>query len=187
MHSITIKSSKPAPHGRQRGAILVTSLLLLLVLTVLGVAMMRMTGMQERMAGNTRDMGLAFQGAEAGLRDGEGWLRLQGVQPGSSAALPDCGNAGICQRFGAGNVPVLPLDIEDQAKSWWNTNARVLADAIDDLEQQPRYVIEEAGFVRDSLLFDETAGRDFYRLTGQSSGGSGLANTVLQSTYARRF
>ena len=43
---------------RQRGAILVTSLLLLIVLTVLGVAMMRMTNMQERMAGNTRDVNL---------------------------------------------------------------------------------------------------------------------------------
>jgi type IV pilus assembly protein PilX len=171
----------------QRGAILVASLLLLLVLTVLGVAMMRMNGMQERMAGNTRDMGLAFQGSEAGLRDGEGWLRLQGTQPGSTAALPDCGTIGVCQRFAASNVPVLPLDIELQTQAWWNANARVLTDAIAGLDEQPRYVIEEAGFVRDSLLFDETAGRDFYRLTGQSSGGTGLANTVLQSTYARRF
>jgi Tfp pilus assembly protein PilX len=114
-------------------------------------------------------------------------LRLQATQPGSTATLPDCGTTGVCQRFGAGNVPVLPLDIASRSQTWWNTNARDLADAIAELDQSPRYVIEEAGFVRDSLLFDETAGRDFFRLTGQSSGGTGLANTVLQSTYARRF
>ncbi|HPF28453.1 MAG TPA: PilX N-terminal domain-containing pilus assembly protein, partial [Steroidobacteraceae bacterium] len=55
----------------QRGAILVTSLLLLLVLTIIGLTAMRMTSLQERMAGSTRDLNLAFQGAEAALRDGE--------------------------------------------------------------------------------------------------------------------
>lgn len=176
----------PSP-VRQRGAVLIVSMLLLLVLTVLGVAMMRMTGMQERMAGNTRDMGLAFQGAEAGLRDGEGWLRAQVNQPASTGTLSTCAATAVCQRFGASNIPVLPLDIASQTQTWWNTNGRVPTNSIAQLRSQPRYVIEEAGFVRDSLLFDETGGRDFFRLTSQSSGGSGLANTVLQSTYARRF
>ena len=60
----------PAPHG-QRGAILVTALLLLLTLTIIGVSVVQMTRMQERMAGNARDLNLAFQGAEAALREGE--------------------------------------------------------------------------------------------------------------------
>ncbi len=59
------------PARRERGAILVTSLLLLVILTVLGVAIMKLTNMQERMAGNTRDVNLALQGAEAALRQAE--------------------------------------------------------------------------------------------------------------------
>jgi type IV pilus assembly protein PilX len=168
---------------QQRGAILVTSLLLLLVLTVLGITTLRMTTMQERMAGNTRDLGLAFQGAEAGLTEGEQWLRGRVVQPVATGTLP----CEVCQQFGSGNVPVVPVNIEHQDATWWEDNGVEVAGEIDDLDAQPRYVIEEAGFVRDSLLFDETAGRDFYRVTSQSTGASGLANSVLQSTYARRF
>lgn len=168
---------------QQRGAILVTSLLLLLVLTVLGITTLRMTTMQERMAGNTRDMGLAFQGAEAGLTEGEEWLRTRVVRPVATGTLP----CEVCQQFGTGNAPVLPVNIENQPASWWTTNALEVAGDIDDLDEQPQYVMEEAGFIRDSLLFDETSGRDFYRVTSRSTGATGLANSVLQSTYARRF
>lgn len=173
----------PSLPRRERGAILVTSLLLLLVLTVLGIATLRMTTMQERMAGNTRDLNLAFQGAEAGLREAENWLRTQPVQPVATGSLP----CDVCQREGAGNIPVLPVNIENQTPAWWSTNGQEVEAELDDLSEQPYYVIEEAGFVRDSLLFDETGGRDYYRITGQSTGASGMANTVLQSTYARRF
>ena len=44
---------------------------MLLIMTVLGVTAMQMSRMEERMAGNSRDINLAFQGAEAGLRDSE--------------------------------------------------------------------------------------------------------------------
>ena len=36
-----------------------------------GITAMQVTRMEERMAGNSRDVNLAFQGAEAGLRDSE--------------------------------------------------------------------------------------------------------------------
>ncbi len=40
----------------QAGAALITSILILLMLTIIGVAAMQMTSMQERMAGNSRDL-----------------------------------------------------------------------------------------------------------------------------------
>jgi Tfp pilus assembly protein PilX len=45
------------------------------------------------------------------------------------------------------------------------------------------------GFVPDSLNSGQEVpdGRVFYQLTSRSTGASGLANTVLQSTYVRRF
>ena len=58
-------------HSRQRGAVLLVALIMLLLLTILGAAAMRDTNLQERMAGNMRDHDLAFQAAEAALRFAE--------------------------------------------------------------------------------------------------------------------
>lgn len=59
----------PVPRSRQRGAVLVIALLFLTILTILGVTAMTSTTFEERLAGNTRDQGLAFQAADAALRD----------------------------------------------------------------------------------------------------------------------
>lgn len=58
-------------YSQQRGAVLLVSLIMLLLLTILGAAAMRDTNLQERMAGNMRDHNLAFQAAEAALRFAE--------------------------------------------------------------------------------------------------------------------
>lgn len=55
----------------QKGSALVISLIFLLVLTLLGLAAMRDTGLQERMAGNFDQRQQAFQLAELGLRTAE--------------------------------------------------------------------------------------------------------------------
>lgn len=50
---------------RQRGAVLIVSLVILLVLTLIGVAGMNSSVMQERMASNAQNSNRAFQGAES--------------------------------------------------------------------------------------------------------------------------
>jgi len=60
--------------GRQQGAILIVSLLLLLVMTLIGITAMNTTVLEEKMAGNSRQRQLAFQSAEAALRHAENWL-----------------------------------------------------------------------------------------------------------------
>src|SRR5688572_33183181 len=54
---------------RERGAVLIVALLFLVMLTMLGITAMTGTTMEERMAGNARDNSVAFQAAEAALRD----------------------------------------------------------------------------------------------------------------------
>jgi Tfp pilus assembly protein PilX len=57
-----------APGARaRRGAALVTSLMILLVLTILGIAAMRTASLEERMAGNVQEAVYAFEAAESGL------------------------------------------------------------------------------------------------------------------------
>src|SRR5262245_4650753 len=127
------------PPARQRGTILVTSLLLLLVLTIIGVTAMQMSRMQERMAGNTRDLNLAFQGAEAGLRNGESLIRFQTARPDTSAS--------------AGSSFYTPGAItnpETRDTSWWGTNGlEYEADndrssttaEVSDLAADPRFIV----------------------------------------------
>lgn len=70
-------------HRYQQGAVLVVGLLILLLLTLIGTSAMQGTSMQERMSGNMRDRNLAFQAAEAALREAE-----RAVRQGTATAIP---------------------------------------------------------------------------------------------------
>ena len=81
----------------QSGAALVVVLMLLLIITLLGLASMRGSLMQERMAGYTQGRALAFQAAEAGLRQAEITIRDGGDLDLSAAPVGSC-SAGKCGR-----------------------------------------------------------------------------------------
>lgn len=176
----------------QAGAALITSILILLMLTIIGVAAMQMTSMQERMAGNSRDLTLAFQGAEAALRNGEVMISKAPGSPTTCKESP-------CDVWAAGLA--LLVNPAGENTEWWGkyamqyeakgTYAAPSADKeFPDLQEDPRFIVQWVTRVPDSLTVGEGSGpppgRDFYRVTGRSTGGSGKANTVLQSTYARR-
>lgn len=57
--------------SRQRGAALYVAMIMLLLLTLIGVAAMQVASLQQRMATNFNDFALAFQRAEGALRTGE--------------------------------------------------------------------------------------------------------------------
>jgi type IV pilus assembly protein PilX len=71
-----------------RGIVLVSSLLLLLVVTIMALAMYRSFGIQERIAGNTREKQRALQAAIGTEQFAENWLENSS---NASAAV----NAGI--------------------------------------------------------------------------------------------
>src|SRR5690606_2392355 len=114
----------------ERGAALVVSLVLLLVVTILGVTSMRTTTLQERMAGNMRDSNLAFQAAEAALREGEEFLQ--------QATLPAfAGSTGLLQRQAdAGQASFW------SGYTWDDANSQEAA-ARAGTASEPRFVIEE--------------------------------------------
>ncbi|BBD80427.1 pilus assembly PilX family protein [Aerosticca soli] len=68
-NTITIhrRASSPASR-RQRGVALVVALVLLVVITLVGLAAIRGTLLQNKMAANLYDRQVAFQAAEAGMR-----------------------------------------------------------------------------------------------------------------------
>lgn len=104
---------------QQMGVSLLVVLILLLVMSFLGIAVLRSSGMQERMSANMRDRSLAFQAAETALREAQedvlGNAAIEDLQYGKTiaelredAALPiTCATHGICDTTAPANeVPV---------------------------------------------------------------------------------
>ena len=61
------RSHSIAPVNRQQGAVLIVSLMLLLVMTLLSVASMSTSVMQEKMAANAQNTNRTFQAAESAV------------------------------------------------------------------------------------------------------------------------
>lgn len=166
----------------QRGAVLVTSMLLLLVLTIIGVTVMQMSRMQERMAGNSRDVNLAFQAAEGALRNGELFIAEQEIRPIPCSSSP-------CEVW---LEEAMGGHVANADEGWWASNGQSFGlEAMEGLAEEPVTAVEELGFVRTDggvvMGQDPPDGRDFYQVTARSTGGSGQAEVVLQSTYTRKF
>jgi type IV pilus assembly protein PilX len=167
--------------ARQQGAVLVTAMLLLLVLTIIGVTVMQMSRMQERMAGNSRDVNLAFQAAEGALRNAEALVAAQTIEP---TPCSDTGCTWWQQNALDGNVANKDAD-------WWEENGNAFElEAMAGLKEDPRAVIEvmgNVGRVRSDGGVTEPweDWRNFYEVTSRSTGGSGEAEVVLQSTVTR--
>jgi type IV pilus assembly protein PilX len=76
--------------SRQRGVSLAIVLILLLVVTLLGLASLRGTLMEERLSSNLYDRNLSFEAAESALRDAETKLRNGGVNLGQDCTTTLC-------------------------------------------------------------------------------------------------
>jgi len=64
--------------SKQRGVVLITAILLLIVMTLLALGMFRSFGVQELIAGNVREKQRAVQSAESAEQYAEQWLTAPG-------------------------------------------------------------------------------------------------------------
>lgn len=65
--------------GQERGMALVASLIILLLMTILGLSIMKSNNSYEKNSGNTRDKQRALQAAQDALLYGEWWLNNNSV------------------------------------------------------------------------------------------------------------
>ncbi|MBL8265211.1 PilX N-terminal domain-containing pilus assembly protein [Steroidobacter sp.] len=184
---------RASSHSQQRGVALVVSLILLVLATLIGLASVRGTNLQERMSANMYDRSLAFQRAESALRAAEDAITanwriadLRGV---------DCSAAGVpCK--------VIPENSFSGTDGNWV--------AVDDLHNvnssksdgRPEYLIQFMGTGRaeNNLGLDANADYGnygtpyppdnvaFYRITARSSAPADAVDrsmVVLQSTVKR--
>jgi type IV pilus assembly protein PilX len=184
------------PHRSQSGAALPVVLLLLLIVTLLGIASMRGAIMEERMASNTMARGMAFQVAEAGLRQAELIVR------DGTITFPSSGcSAGRCAMF----VPGLDTDHPDQPAwlddGFWTSGTGFQTGSTvkvgDDLDPiSPLFVIEDFGETTNAASGggggidmakkppDASATQHVYRITSHAVTPNGV-EVVLQSLYRR--
>ena len=164
----------------QRGMALVVTLVLLLVITILGVSSMETTTMQERIAGNTRDSIVAFQAAEAAIRDAEDLIQgaALGAFNGSNGRYEIC-NASDTR------TACKPPAWKDRASSGW----KAIGDNLSYVKKQPEYIIEKYTAVENpmaSLDADKPLDTyEFYRVTARGYGTSTNSMAVLQTNYRR--
>ena len=161
----------------QRGATLIISMIFLLILSIIGLAGMEVTGLEERMAGNMRDRNMAFQSAEATLRNGEAFLENTAVLPAFD------GTAGLYA------VPI------NGDKNWdivdWTSSAAVRSytgSGFDELASSSAFIIEDlaAASASDSLEVGVPSdNKRFYRVTARAEGLSSTTAVVLQTVYKR--
>ncbi|WP_454831867.1 pilus assembly PilX family protein [Pseudoxanthomonas wuyuanensis] len=65
------------PRANQRGAVLYIALVMLILLALIGIIGMQVSGLQEKMSANYRNTNLAFQNAEAQVRNAECFIESQ--------------------------------------------------------------------------------------------------------------
>lgn len=125
--------------ARQAGAILITSVIFLMVVTMIVLTVLRNGTLEERMARNGRDRQVALQAAEAVLRDAEATL-FSGppFDPYDPSKFTSACTNGLCYKPAA-NVTWQTVDWS--SASLTRTFA-VNTSQITGLNTQPRYIVE---------------------------------------------
>jgi type IV pilus assembly protein PilX len=150
--------------GGQRGVALVVALLLLIVITLVGLAAVRGTIMQQKMSSNLFDRQLAFQSAEAALRAGSA---LIGSNPGDIAR--NCQTGGTVCPGNPFNDSTLDAGKIISVASGTSAGQFEIADQA---FSQPQYVIENMGNWVDtntSTGYSQSANAHQYGAQGKSS------------------
>lgn len=156
---------------KQQGIVLIVSLMLLVVITLLGISGMRSTTLDERMAGNMRDLQLAFYAAESALREAEQQIKV--------ISLPPFNNTNGYY--------------ETDSTRWqtidWSSNTAVIqaSTSIPGIHEQPSYYVEEmpATPADGSLEAGTPQNTENYRVTARGVGGSSTAVVIIQATVRR--
>lgn len=165
---------------RERGASLIVVLILLLIMTLLGLAVLKNTTLEERMTANLYDRSLGFQAAESALRQAEAIANATSV-----TGLPTngCNGDGVC------STPVAT-----DADRWLDSSFSGWRDATNDLgdDSTPvpnaRFIIEYMGEAPTWPACDRKVPIDAqclsprFRITAIAA-EEGRATVMLQTNY----
>ncbi len=194
----------------QSGAVLLVSLVILLVISMLGIANMQSSTNELKMASSQYDRSVAFAAAEAALLAAEDRLELN--TPSRAQQYNTCGGSGACFNTSCSEGLCFEgtfTDIEDEKlyctvgpsgttqpiEFWsdssldvWNDVGKHQTVSIEDFDTDIKYIVEFLCFipVEDDLAFaveNYKSIHPLYRITALAEGNGDRANVMLQSTY----
>jgi type IV pilus assembly protein PilX len=173
----------------QRGVVLVSSLLLLLVVTIMALSMFRSFGIQEKIAGNMREKQRALQAAESAQVYAEQWLITNSATVPVVCAGPllnaNIGQGQICSNklwTVVPNVAVVPWQIVagvNVGVTYTPTGMNVGAASINSYSSAPSFYISDAGASADASVPGEV-----FQVDAVGYGGNGNTAAVVESTFA---
>ena len=195
---------------RSRGAALVVALIMLMVILMLGVATVQSALQGMKTARNDSDRQVAFQAAEAALRDAEMDIE-QSPDPGKSRShifsrrstlgFPPLGEAGcnggagniylgLCRRQVADTAPVWhTADFEEATGTMYSVPYGTFTGQTIQVSQGalpsrlPRYIIELFSYNKPGEAADKVS--YFYRITAVGFGARETTQVALQGFYRK--
>lgn len=164
------------PQKQQSGVVLVISLIILLLLTILGVTAMQVNGLEEKMAGNSRDQNIAFQAAESALVEAEKFI----LNNPTDEVITYNGDNGL---LGMSNdEPTNYFDLavwgESQIGTNPNTNSFELA-------EPPQYIIKKISLILPGTPGGET--KTYFKITARAVGRSAGTQVILQEYFVHKI
>ncbi|MCF7990677.1 MAG: hypothetical protein K9M02_09560 [Thiohalocapsa sp.] len=191
------RATTPARRCPQAGVVLISGLVLLLVMTIFGVGAVQTTVLQERIAGNLRESGLALQAAEAALQAALSGIEALDEPPAADTtdATMRCARALVPARTGfraagCSRLPeVLALWEGEEPDSSAGIPYEAFSDAaLPDVYRQPRAYLELRHVPPlDAQAAANGAGSYYVTVTAVGFGRNARARAVVQSTVDRNF
>jgi type IV pilus assembly protein PilX len=166
----------PQTRTRQRGMVLITALLMLVVVTMLAIALFRSFGIDERIAGNMREKARALQAAETAEEYAEAWVA------GGFATTPVACAAGTPVAYAVGQICTTATGLANPATLPWPTG--VLYNPLtmpSDLAQPPVYYITSLGPPGGGVQTPQSG--IVYQIDAVGYGDSPNATAVVEATY----
>ncbi len=174
---------------RQRGASLFVALVMMIAITMIGIAGAKLSTSEERMARNARDSSIALQAAEAALRDAESDIVSTRAISGAtlfSATCNQTGGKGLCMPASTGTQR-WEAYLEDNTRSLAYgelTGVPGFRPATESggVSAQPRYLVEAVPDATGTSLRAGSA-RYLYRITALGYGALPGTRVMLQEFF----
>ena len=173
--------------GKQQGMVLLVGLILLVILTAISMIGFRNVTLSQRMTGNAFDRNTSLQSAESAGKEAvdliaTGKANTTNIPTGYYATpLTNGGNTSYWTK-GDG----LTTDVCTSASNFpWKKCSAAVGTIYANNAQAAQYVVELLSTTTNPGTPPTTT--DVYRVTSRSTGGSGVAEVVLQTIFSRTY
>lgn len=177
------KSVSTVVKVEQRGFVLITCLLVLVIMTLLALSMFRNFGLTEKLAGNTREKQRSLQTAQSALHYGEWWLNQGNGDTGAVCNAVYDANV-LANMATCSNVLSSPTALPWAARGdYLPPSMTVAAGGGLNVTGDINYISKPSLYVS-YLGLDPTNKSMLYEVTAAGYGGSANSASVVRSIFA---